>query len=255
MSRRRRRASGILWRRNSYPAPFSFSLLQFVYMTRIDWQRLTLSAQRPISTAVLCLIGVACIWWAISQGWLSVADEAILLSIHQLSGKLIDPAMLGFTELGNEVGIILTLGILMAIWWFGGFYAKAFTLLISVCGAAAVNMVLKEWVMRARPTLWTPSIMEHSYSCPSAHAMLTMALAASVVSLLWNTRWRRLSLLVGILYVFLVSLSRLYLGVHYPSDVLAGWLLGLAWALIVIEAMRKYHSSAKGSSRGRSASG
>ena len=45
-------------------------------------------------------------------------------------------------------------------------------------------------------------IMEHSYSFPSAHAMLTMALAASVVSLLWNTRWRRLSLLVGILYVF-----------------------------------------------------
>jgi undecaprenyl-diphosphatase len=68
-------------------------------------------------------------------------------------------------------------------------------------------------------------------SFPSGHAMASMALAVALIVLLWPTRWRYPMLLGGIFFTIMVGLSRIYLGVHYPSDVLAGWVASLAWVM------------------------
>jgi membrane-associated phospholipid phosphatase len=72
------------------------------------------------------------------------------------------------------------------------------------------------------------------FSFPSAHAAASLTFAAVVVAIAWPTRWRRLAVAVGATFVFAVGLSRVYLGVHYPSDVLAGWCVASVWTLAVL---------------------
>lgn len=109
----------------------------------------------------------------------------------------------------------------------------AIVMLAGVGGAAVVNVVLKLVFERVRPDLWEQLVVETSYSFPSGHAMASCALAASFVLIMWGSRWRYTVLAAGVLYVGLIGYSRLYLGVHYPTDVLAGWVISIAWILLI----------------------
>jgi undecaprenyl-diphosphatase len=80
---------------------------------------------------------------------------------------------------------------------------------------------------RARPHLWTSPAPEFDYGFPSGHAMASMTLVAALSILSWNSRWRWFVLIIGTLFVLIIGWTRLYLGVHYPSDVLAGWMVAL----------------------------
>jgi membrane-associated phospholipid phosphatase len=100
---------------------------------------------------------------------------------------------------------------------------------IAVVGAAIIDFAAKNMLARVRPSMWLSRMAETTYSFPSGHAMSTMAAVTALCVLLWPTRWRRPVLGVGALYVALVGTSRVYFGVHYPSDILAGWAASLAW--------------------------
>ena len=104
---------------------------------------------------------------------------------------------------------------------------------MGVGGAALLNMVLKLIFERPRPDLWEQLIIETSFSFPSGHAMASSALAFSVIAIAWNTRFRWYAVGVGVLFMLVIGFSRLYLGVHYPTDVLAGWFVSGAWVLLV----------------------
>lgn len=75
-------------------------------------------------------------------------------------------------------------------------------------------------------------------SFPSGHAIGSMSLAAALITLTWRTRMRWRVLLAGAMFVVVVGVSRLYFGVHYASDVLAGWLLAVAWTALVARLFR-----------------
>jgi undecaprenyl-diphosphatase len=98
-------------------------------------------------------------------------------------------------------------------------------------GSALLNVAAKHAFARARPDLWLSIAPETTYSFPSGHAMGSMTLGAVAVLLAWRTRWRWPVLAASAVGVLLVGLSRVYLGVHYPSDILAGWAAALAWAV------------------------
>ncbi|MEO6226795.1 MAG: phosphatase PAP2 family protein [Thermomonas sp.] len=103
----------------------------------------------------------------------------------------------------------------------------------AIVGSALLNLGAKQLFARQRPSLWESIAPESSFSFPSGHAMGSMTLACVIVLLAWNTRWRWPLLVVMAVFVALVGLSRIYLGVHYPSDILAGWSAALMWSVAV----------------------
>ena len=158
-------------------------------------------------------------------------DVPILLFVHSYATPALDRVMLFFSRVGYRYGVVpvdlaLLLFLLMRRRWGDSLFFG-----VAVGGAAALNLVVKQLFGRVRPALWPSLAPEKTFSFPSGHAMGSMALVAALVVLSWPTRWRWPVLILGSLFVLLVSLSRIYLGVHYPSDILAGWSASLAWVV------------------------
>jgi undecaprenyl-diphosphatase len=139
------------------------------------------------------------------------------------------------TGLGGHT--ILTL-LVLAI---GGFligvrkrHAAAF-LVVAVGGGALLSALLKELFERPRPAVVTHLVEVSSASFPSGHAMLSaityLTLGALVARVIPSQRLRAYVFAIAIVVTLLVGISRLYLGVHWPTDVLAGWCVGASWAL------------------------
>jgi undecaprenyl-diphosphatase len=104
-------------------------------------------------------------------------------------------------------------------------------LLTTLLGSIVINRTAKLLLHRVRPHLWESLSPEFDFAFPSGHAMSSMTLVAALVILTWGTRWRWLVLSFGGLFVLAIGWTRLYLGVHFPSDILAGWMVSLAWAI------------------------
>ena len=111
--------------------------------------------------------------------------------------------------------------------------SRAIFVAVAVVGAGAIDLLAKVIFSRPRPHLWISSLHEIGYSFPSGHAMGSMAMVAALVVLVRGTRWQWWTLGLGGLFVALIGATRVYLGVHSPSDVLAGWVAAIAWVSAV----------------------
>jgi len=159
---------------------------------------------------------------------------------HGLSSPWLDATMKVVTDFGDVVAIVGVTVVLLVYLLRTHRRRMATVLLFGVGGAAAINLILKFFFTRARPELWTHLVVEDSYSFPSGHAMASSALAFSIMAILWSTKWRWYAVVGGLAYMTLIGFSRIYLGVHYPSDILAGWCISLAWVLIVKTIIDRY---------------
>ena len=106
-------------------------------------------------------------------------------------------------------------------------------MIAAVVGAGLLNLLLKATFQRDRPDLWEHIVTELTYSFPSGHAMASMALGSAMIMAFWRTRYRVVALIGGVFYIISIALTRLYLGVHYPTDIIAGWCAALAWVVFV----------------------
>lgn len=155
-------------------------------------------------------------------------EEPLMLAIHAQSSALLNHVTATFSILGSAKGMApLTLVLVTLLYRVRRRYA--YFLAISLGGVAVINLLLKNLFDRPRPSFWVPFLPEPDFSFPSGHAMFASALATSVIALLWTTRWRVPALILGTLYVLGMMLSRVYIGVHYPTDVTGGALFSLAW--------------------------
>ena len=102
---------------------------------------------------------------------------------------------------------------------------------IALIGSASLNLGAKQLFARERPSLWESIAPESTFSFPSGHAMGSITLAMVLVLLAWHTRWRWWVTLPMAAFVVMVGLSRVYLGVHYPSDIVAGWAFAIGWTV------------------------
>lgn len=158
-------------------------------------------------------------------------DLPILEWLHTHQSPLLDQLSLLFSRLGYQYGVI-PFDIALVAWLLYRQHKRdALFAATAFIGSALLNIVAKHYYGRARPSLWESLAPETTFSFPSGHAMGSMTLGAVLVLLAWRTRWRWLVVAISALFVLAVGASRPYLGVHYPSDILAGWGAALAWVV------------------------
>lgn len=167
------------------------------------------------------------VWQREGFGW----DVAILRFVHARATPNGDALMLFITRVGAPLPMIGFVGLALLALLARGRRGDAAFFALAVGGAATLNVMAKLLFQRARPNLWTTLVAETDYSFPSGHAMGSLAVIAALALVLWATPWRWPVIALGGIFVLAVGLSRIYPGVHYPSDILAGWSASLAWVV------------------------
>lgn len=199
------------------------------------------------SLSFFVLIG--CLLLLALFGWLSQEvlekeafsfDTTILLWLHQHSNDAINNLMLNVTNLGNPpfvlTVVVISFGILIRskkLW-------SAQILFLTCFGALILNQGLKLVFVRPRPQLWKQLIVEHSYSFPSGHALGSAVLYGFLAYLLVRAypRYRVGIYSITLLLVAAIGLSRLILGVHFPTDIIAGYAVGIPWLSVCIKILQ-----------------
>lgn len=156
-------------------------------------------------------------------------DDALLWRMRGLASPPLDAFFVLVSKLGYQWGVIPLDVLVVALLAWRRHWRNALFAATAFVGSAVLNLGSKQLFQRERPSLWESIAPESTFSFPSGHAMGSMTLAATVVFLAWPTRWRWPALLGAALFVPLVGLSRVHLGVHYPSDILGGWCAALVW--------------------------
>lgn len=182
---------------------------------------------------------------------MSLIDQSVLNFFAENRVEWLSFIMLVITYSGSYV-LIGGLTILSALsFYIHRHTARALSLLISVGGSAVTVFILKNIFYRARPLLGSV-YLESSSSFPSGHATMVMALYGFLFYIIWKSdvakaipdkheKYHLKNLFIVFLSILipLVGLSRLYLGVHYLSDVLTGYTIGFVWILISIYFAKK----------------
>ncbi len=152
------------------------------------------------------------------------------ISLLQLAARHQQAAARAFVEAYTTLGalwlVLVLLGCALVLLVRARLYRQAAFVATATALSMSASGILKLVFARPRPQVIPQSL--GSYSFPSGHTMSATGLAASLVVVLWPTRWRVPALVVGVVWAVGVGLSRVYLGYHFPSDVVAGWALSLA---------------------------
>lgn len=189
------------------------------------------------AVCLLLFLVIANLVWA---GQVDRMDERVLGWFARRRSSDLTRFFVTFTSLGSRhVLVPLGLGVAIAL-MLGGRPGMAFAVWASLTGAMALSGLLEIWVERARPDVVPHLVSAGGYAFPSGHAAQSASFWVTLALLVaGHVRGRALrAFLVGyaLLIGAIVSLSRMYLGVHYLSDVIAGTLLGVSWALVVVGA-------------------
>lgn len=175
-------------------------------------------------------------------------DIAILNWLHSHANPFLDHLLLTATNIGGAIGMTVITSLLLMYFLYKHQVRKATILVACVGGVTIANIILKGLFHRDRPSLFKSSVVETSFSFPSGHAMASSALILCLVLLYWNTKWRWPIAIAGTVLVLTVGISRPYFGVHYPSDIIAGWCASTGWVLLmffVINKIRAHRTEAE----------
>lgn len=167
-------------------------------------------------------------------------DQSILLAIRRLHSPTLDTLMSGITTLGDpKVLVVLSVGLSVAL-ALRRRRAEGLTLLVAGGGAAALNLLLKNLFARSRPELWQRVVAVIIYSFPSGHAMGSLVIYGLVGYLLIKHAKHSRGWIAAatIALIAVIGFSRLYLGVHWPTDIIAGYAAGLVWLTACILTLR-----------------
>jgi undecaprenyl-diphosphatase len=168
------------------------------------------------------------------EGETQAFDDTVIRWMGAHRSPALDSIMVEVTTLGTWTVVAMIVVVAALFLTLSHRKYSAILLIVTTLGGLVLNGVLKLAFNRPRPQMFVPVVQAFSSSFPSGHAMSAAIVYGTVAYLaarLHRRRWARW-LVMGFAFVVivLISFSRMYLGVHYPSDVIAGVLIGLAWA-------------------------
>ena len=198
---------------------------------------LSLSLLLGLAAAIGALIFFSWLTDQVFEGDALQFDEATRAAVHTLASPLMTAVMRFLSFVGST--IVLTIGTIIVCVWFAtkkwGREAKLFA--ATMIGAALLNITLKLTFQRARPTPFFNLTPPETYSFPSGHSLASAcffgALAAILTARLKRRRARTMVWIVCATMFLSIGFSRIYLGVHHTTDVIAGFSAALIWILVV----------------------
>ena len=198
-----------------------------------------------LAAVVLAVWGVAELTDEVLEGATRSLDRDILLALRT-EGDLSDP--IGpryFEEMGRDLTalggtVVITGATVLAAGFFlirGSFSSMVF-LLVATGGGIAITGIAKQVFDRPRPDLVPHESIVYTASFPSGHSMMAavayLTLGVLIARVLPQRRQKIYVLSVAVILTLAVGISRVYLGVHWPTDVAAGWLAGAGWAVLCV---------------------
>ncbi|MFK8250440.1 phosphatase PAP2 family protein [Ancylobacter terrae] len=209
----------------------------------IAWITAEFGTLAALMSAGLALLAFAAIADAVMEGGTHRIDEAVLRAFRNpadpadpLGPRWLEIMFVDITSLGSTTVLTLISLVVVGFLVIERKRATALFVVVSIAGGSALSLALKSGFDRPRPDLVAHLVDVHTLSFPSGHAMLSAVTYLTLGALLArsqpNRRIRIYILSVAVLLTLTIGLSRIYLGVHWPTDVLAGWCVGSAWALL-----------------------
>jgi undecaprenyl-diphosphatase len=208
-----------------------------------------LLARVETRTLLVLLLTAAALFgfWAladeVTEGDTRAWDESLLLSLREpgdpddpIGGGNAEEAMRDLTALGGATALILLTAAAAGALALRRQGRSALVLLAAVAGGQIISHLTKGFFERPRPALVSHEAYVHTASFPSGHSMMAavtyLTLAVMLARATPSRRLKAYYVALAVLVTVAVGVSRVYLGVHWPSDVLAGWMIGAAWALL-----------------------
>jgi undecaprenyl-diphosphatase len=176
-------------------------------------------------------------------------DMSVRTWVHGFASPLLTSVMRFITEMGSP-GLAVVAVISIGLFLTKGWKRAAGWIVISLAGASILSVVLKYGFHRPRPVPFFGTA-PHSFSFPSGHSLFSFCfygVLAGLITARVRSLWLRILVwTLAVVLVMAVGLSRIYLGVHYPSDVIAGYLAALVWvsSLVVADRIRKTRKGLK----------
>lgn len=177
-------------------------------------------------------------------------DERVTGWVFSHRSDGLTPVVIAVTHMGDRWAYILLVPLIAGLLYLRGHHWRlTIQGLVVLLSASLLNIWIKNMISRPRPLEDLRLVDVHSYSFPSGHSMSAIAFYGFLVYLTFklvrNPFWRYTLMVLEIALILGIGLSRVYLGVHYPSDVLAGFAAGLFWLLVCIAIFRAIHFYSK----------
>jgi undecaprenyl-diphosphatase len=199
------------------------------------------------AVAIVCTYAFAKLAGHVQSGRTQKFDETVMRWIAAHQYPVVEQTMLEVTALGTGVVVAMVVFVAAMFLWLNKHKHSALLLMIATFGGILLNSLLKLGFDRPRPQIFKWGTYAASSSFPSGHAMSSIIVYGTVAYLAARLQRRAasraLTLSFAALVIILICVSRLYLGVHYPSDIAAGLVIGLAWAgfcMAILEAAQLY---------------
>lgn len=237
------------------PGPRVLSVTGMWHRVRERMSRLDGAVTRLLGMLLLlgaCFLGFVALSDEVSEGETQDFDERVLRMLRDPNDASVarGPWWLAVsaeevTALGGVTVLCLVTLTVCGFLLLARRYRTLLLVLLATGGGVMLNSLLKQLFSRPRPSV-VPHLTEvMTQSFPSGHAMLSatvyLTLGGLLAQLAERRRLKAYILGMSLLLPFIVGLTRVYLGVHYPTDVLAGWVAGLAWALLTALVARALH--------------